>query len=71
MALPKIETVRQLSDEALSAAILQSKQTLFQLRLKQATQQLEKTHEFKHERHRLAQMLTIEREREFSFQMLN
>jgi len=66
MAMPKIDEVRQLDDEALGKAIVDIKQQLFQLRFQKATRQLEKTHEFKHLRHRLAQLMTIERERELS-----
>jgi len=64
MALPKIEDARRLNDEELAAEIVVAKRQLFELRLKQATQQLEKTHEFKHIKHRIAQLLTVERERQ-------
>lgn len=66
MAFPKIEEARQLNDEELSDEILAAKRELFNLRLQQATRQLEKTHEFKHLRHRIAQLLTVERERELA-----
>jgi len=66
MALPKIEDARNLEGEALSAEILSVKRELFQLRLEQATRQLEKPHLFKHAKHRLAQLLTVEREREIA-----
>ncbi len=64
MALPKIEEVRSLSDEELAAEVLAVKRELFQLRLEQATRRLEKPHMFKHTKHRLAQLLTVERERQ-------
>jgi large subunit ribosomal protein L29 len=64
MALPKIEDVRKLSDEEISAEVDAIKKQLFQLRMEQATRRLEKTHQFKHNRHRLAQLLTVERERQ-------
>ena len=64
MALSKIKEVRGFSDEAISEEILASKRKLFELRLLQATNRLEKSHEFKHTRHRLAQLLTVERERQ-------
>ncbi|BBA79043.1 50S ribosomal protein L29 [cyanobacterium endosymbiont of Rhopalodia gibberula] len=64
MPLPKIENVRKLSDEELVNEILATKRQLFNLRFQQATRRLEKTHEFKHARHRLAQLLTVERERQ-------
>ena len=63
MALPKIEDARSLSDDELKEQIVATKKQLFQLRFQKATRQLEKTHEFKHERHRLAQLMTVERER--------
>jgi large subunit ribosomal protein L29 len=66
MALPKIEEARKLKEEELSAAILAVKRELFQLRLEQATRRLEKPHLFKHAKHRLAQLLTVEREREIT-----
>ncbi len=64
MALPKIEEVRNLSDEELAAEVLAVKRELFQLRLEQATRRLEKPHMFKHTKHRLSQLLTVERERQ-------
>ena len=63
MAFPKIEDARSLSDDELQEQIVSTKKQLFQLRFQKATRQLEKTHEFKHERHRLAQLMTVERER--------
>jgi len=63
MPLPKISEARELSDEKLAEEIIAIKRQLFQLRLQKATRQLEKPHQFKHARHRLAQLLTIETER--------
>ncbi|MBD1821487.1 50S ribosomal protein L29 [Cyanobacteria bacterium FACHB-DQ100] len=64
MALPKIADARSLNDEELSDQILSVKKELFQLRMQQGTRQLEKPHQFKHLKHRLAQLLTVERERQ-------
>ncbi len=64
MALPKIEDVRNLGDEELGEEILAVKRELFQLRLEQATRRLEKPHLFKHKKHHLCQLLTVERERQ-------
>ena len=64
MALPKIEEARKLTDEELSTEVIATKRKLFELRLQQATRRLEKPHEFKHTRHRLAQLLTVETERQ-------
>jgi large subunit ribosomal protein L29 len=63
MALPKIAEVTILTDEELAAEIIAVKRNLFDLRLRQATRRLEKTHEFKHNRHKLAQLLTVEHQR--------
>ncbi len=64
MPLPKIEEARNLNDEALSEQILAAKRELFDLRMQKGTRQLEKPHQFKHVKHRLAQLLTVERERQ-------
>jgi large subunit ribosomal protein L29 len=63
MPLPKISDARELSDEKLAEEIVAVKRQLFQLRLQKATRQLEKPHQFKHARHRLSQLLTVETER--------
>jgi len=64
MAFPKIQEVRNLSDDELVAAILDTKRQLFQLRFQQGTRKLEGSHQFKHLRHRLGQLMTVERERQ-------
>lgn len=64
MAFPKIEDARLLNDEELATEVVNLKKQLFQLRLEQATGRLEKPHLFRHTKHRLAQLLTVERERE-------
>lgn len=64
MALPKIADARKLSDEELAKEILEVKRQLFQLRFDQAIGRLEKPHLFKHSRHRLSQLLFVERERQ-------
>ncbi|MEL6400762.1 MAG: 50S ribosomal protein L29 [Cyanobacteria bacterium J06626_4] len=67
MALPKVKEARELDDQALEKAIVDTKRKLFDLRFKQATRQLEAgLHEFKHERHRLAQLMTVLRERQLA-----
>ncbi|MDZ7958228.1 MAG: 50S ribosomal protein L29 [Aulosira sp. DedQUE10] len=64
MPLPKISEARELTDEKLAEEIIAVKRQLFQLRLQKATRQLDKPHQFKHARHRLAQLLTVEGERQ-------
>jgi large subunit ribosomal protein L29 len=66
MPLPKVEDIRKLSDEELSEQILDTKQELFQLRFQKAIRQTVQPHQFRHARHRLAQMLTVERERQLA-----
>jgi len=66
MPLPKIAEVRELSDEELATEIVKVKRELFDLRVLKATGRMEKPHLFKHNRHRLAQLLTIEKERELA-----
>ena len=63
MSLPKIAEARELNDERLAEEIVAVKRQLFQLRLQKATRQPEKPHQFKHARHRLSQLLTVEGER--------
>ncbi|MFB2933994.1 50S ribosomal protein L29 [Aerosakkonemataceae cyanobacterium BLCC-F154] len=64
MPLPKISEARDLTDAELAKQILELKQELFKLRLQKATQRLEKPHQFKHAKHRLAQLLMVEGERQ-------
>lgn len=64
MPLSKMSEIRELSDEDLQEQIIETKKHLFDLRFQKATRQLETTHQFKHARHRLAQLLTAERERQ-------
>jgi large subunit ribosomal protein L29 len=67
MALPKISEARSLNDQELLDAIVETKRELFQLRFQKATRQLEKeVHQFKHARHRLAQLMTVQRERQLA-----
>jgi large subunit ribosomal protein L29 len=66
MPLPKIDEVRDLSDQELDEQIVATKRQLFDLRFQKGTRQLDKSHRFKHTRHRLAQLLTIERERQLA-----
>ncbi len=64
MPFSKVSEIRELTDEELQDQIIEIKKQLFDLRFQKATRQLEKTHQFKHTRHRLAQLLTVERERQ-------
>lgn len=64
MSLPKVSEVRNLSEEQLDEQIIATKRLLFDLRFQKGTRRLEKSHQFKHTRHRLAQLMTVERERQ-------
>lgn len=67
MALSKVKEARSLSDEELLNAIAETKRELFQLRFQKATRQLDKqNHQFKHGRHRLSQLMTVQRERQLT-----
>ena len=63
MAFPKMSDIRDLDDTQLREAILAVKKELFQLRFRQATRQPVKPHAFRHARHKLAQLLTLEHQR--------
>jgi large subunit ribosomal protein L29 len=68
MALTKIQDLRDLSAQDVETQILDLKRQLFDLRLQKATRQEVKPHQFKHIRHQLAQLLTLERERQLQSQ---
>lgn len=62
----KINDLRKLSDKELQDKIVESKRTLFDLRLKQSTGSLEKPSTLKELRKDVAKMKTILREREIN-----
>ncbi|MGD1902225.1 MAG: 50S ribosomal protein L29 [Geitlerinemataceae cyanobacterium] len=64
MSLPKIDEVRTLSDEDIAAQVVETKKQLFELRMQKAIGQFEGPHQFKHLKHRLAQLLTVESQRQ-------
>jgi len=64
-ALPKISEARNLSDEELAQAIIDVKK-LISVAVAKATRQLDKPHQFKHNKHRLAQLLSVEHERKLA-----
>ncbi len=66
MSLPKIKEARDLSDAQLAEQILAVKRQLMELRLQQATGRMEKPHLFKHAKHRVGQLMTVERERQLA-----
>jgi large subunit ribosomal protein L29 len=66
MPLSKVEDIKSLSDQELAEQIVEVRKDLFQLRFQKATRQTVKPHQFKHARHRLAQLMTIERQRQLT-----
>ncbi|MAB55070.1 MAG: 50S ribosomal protein L29 [Synechococcus sp. CPC35] len=66
MARPNPSEVRQLSDTDITEQIDGLRNELFQLRFQQATRQLTNTHRFKEVRIKLAQLLTVQSERQRS-----
>jgi large subunit ribosomal protein L29 len=66
MSLPKMDEIKDLSDQELVDQIAAVKKELFQLRFQKATRQMDKPHQFKHKRHRLAQLLTLEHQRQLA-----
>ncbi len=67
MALSKASELRALSDAEITTEIAKIKRDLFDLRFKKATRQMETGfHEFRHTRRKLAQLMTIERERQIA-----
>ena len=66
MARSNAGEVRQLSDELITEQIDGLRRELFQLRFQQATRQLTNTHRFREVRIKLAQLLTVQSERQRS-----
>ena len=66
MARPNTSEVRNLSDADISEKIDGLRRELFQIRFEQATRQLANTHRFKEVRIKLAQLLTVQSERQRS-----
>lgn len=68
MSLPKIIDVENLNDEKIKELIIETKKELFNLRQKKAKFETFQPHSFKHMRHRLAQLLTIQNQRHLKIQ---
>jgi large subunit ribosomal protein L29 len=66
MARPNASELRQLSDADINEQIAGLRRELFDLRFQQATRQLANTHRFKESRIKLAQLLTLQSERQRS-----
>ena len=66
MARPDIAEVHKLTDAEISEQINGTRRDLFDLRFQQATRRLEHPHRFKQSRIKLAQLLTVQKERQSS-----
>ncbi|MFM1901868.1 MAG: 50S ribosomal protein L29 [Synechococcaceae bacterium WB9_4xC_028] len=66
MARPNASELRQLTDADINEQIDGLRRELFDLRFQQATRQLSNTHRFKQSRIKLAQLLTVQAERQRS-----
>ena len=66
MARPAIAEVRKLTDDQIVEQINGTRRELFDLRFQQATRRLENPHRFREARIRLAQLQTVQRERQLS-----
>ena len=61
MSLPKIDEIKNLDKNELENEILNIKKQLFKLRLRRGAKQSFNSHQFKHGKHSLAQLLMIQK----------
>lgn len=66
MAFLNFSELKSLNDDKLAEEILEVKKQLFDLRLKKATRQSFKPHLFKHNKRKVAQLLTLESQKKQS-----
>lgn len=67
MAFPKMDDIRQLSDQEVTDEIAATRRRLFDLRFQKGIRKLETgSHQFKQERHRLSQLMTLQRQRQLA-----
>ena len=63
MSFQSFSELKDLDDVKLSQEIVDAKKSLFDMRLKKATRQTFKPHLFKHTKRKIAQLMTIDRQR--------
>ena len=68
MSFLPLSELKDLDNEALSKEIVATKKQLFELRLKKATRQSFKPHLFKHSKRKVAQLLTLESQKQQQIQ---
>ena len=64
MAFAPLSELKSFDKETLNKEIFATKKQLFELRLKKATRQSFKPHLFKHSKRKIAQLLTLESEKQ-------
>ena len=64
MAFLPLNDLKSFDNETLTKEIVATKKQLFELRLKKATRQSFKPHLFKHSKRKIAQLLTLESEKQ-------
>jgi large subunit ribosomal protein L29 len=64
MAFLPLSDLKSFDNETLTKEIIAAKKQLFELRLKKATRQSFKPHLFKHNKRKIAQLLTLESQKQ-------
>nr|YP_001293588.1 ribosomal protein L29 [Rhodomonas salina]ABO70772.1 ribosomal protein L29 [Rhodomonas salina] len=64
MALSNFQGLKELDDSTIQDTIIESKKELFNLRLQKATRQSFKPHNFKHLKRKIAQLMTLQTQKE-------
>lgn len=64
MGLSNFQDLKELDDSKIQTIIVESKKELFNLRLQKATRQTFKPHNFKDLKRKIAQLMTLESQRE-------
>ena len=64
MAFLPLSDLKSFDNETLTKEIIVAKKQLFELRLKKATRQSFKPHLFKHNKRKIAQLLTLESQKQ-------
>ena len=64
MAFLPLSDLKSFDNETLTKEIVAAKKQLFELRLKKATRQSFKPHLFKHNKRKIAQLLTLESQKQ-------
>ena len=64
MAFLPLSDLKDFDNDTLTKEIIAAKKQLFELRLKKATRQSFKSHLFKHNKRKIAQLLTLESQKQ-------